>query len=63
MLKTVQAKEDQDAEDFHRQVYLMTQLKMEDELLKYAQQNSINFPEKADLISELAKTIFQYFRI
>lgn len=58
MLKTVQAKEDQDAEDFHRQVYLMTQLKMEDELLKYAQENSINFPEKADLISELAKRYF-----
>ena len=58
MLKTVQEKEEQDSEDFHRQVYLMTQLKMEDELLKYAQENSINFPEKAELISELAKRYF-----
>jgi protein O-mannosyl-transferase len=58
MLKTVQAKEEQDADDFHRQIYLLTQLKMEDELLKYAQENSINFPEKADLISELAKRYF-----
>jgi hypothetical protein len=58
MLKTVQAKEEQDAEDFHRQIYLLTHLKMEDDLLKYAQENSINFPEKADLISELAKRYF-----
>ena len=58
MLKTVQAKEEQDAEDFHRQIYLLTQLKLEDDLLKYAQENSINFPEKADLISELAKRYF-----
>jgi len=58
MLKTVQLKEEQDAEDFHRQIYLLTQLKKEDELLKYAQENSIEYPEKADLISELAKRYF-----
>lgn len=58
MLRTVELKKDQDAEDFHRQVYLLTQLKMDDKLLNYTQKNSMKYPEKADLISELAKRYF-----
>lgn len=58
ILKLVARKREYGAEDFHHQIYALSELKRYEELLSLTELKATNYPEKADLIAEMSRTAF-----
>lgn len=58
ILQLVQQKKEYGAEDFHHEIYALSELKKYNELLTLTELKASNYPEKADLVAEMSRMAF-----
>jgi hypothetical protein len=58
ILHLVQQKKEYGAEDFHHEIYALSELKKYNELLALTELKASSYPEKADLVAEMSRMAF-----